>query len=132
MKIIKQHPKSNDCMACVAAMLCNTTPQHFKNFCKKRRLNKYEDSSLIRYIQKYGWLIGIYFKTFTNSLSVDIRDAVCILGVKSNYKRIRKNGDEHVVIWDGKQVLDSNPKVNNKSLSKYKITSIIPLCKCIG
>ena len=130
MRLIKQLPHSDDCLACVAAMLCNTTPKDYKRFCKKNHLNRYYDFALISYIRKYHWTPGIFFKRI-NSLSINMKGIVCYLSVVSDNKRTRDNGDEHAVLWDGKRVLDPNPKVNNRPLRKYKILSIVPLCKVI-
>jgi hypothetical protein len=130
--LIKQKPDDNDCLACVAAMLCDTTPEHFKYFCKRRHLDRFDDASLLKFIARYHWMPGIYFQSYSNSLSFDIKGIVCYLGVVSDDPVVRNANSEHAVLWDGQKILDPNPRIYSRPLNKYKITSIIPLCKFIS
>lgn len=132
MKLIKQKPDSNDCLACVAAMLCDTTPEHYKDFCKRKHLDRFADASLLEFVRRYHWMPGIFFQSYSNSSSFDIKGSVCYLGVISDDPKTRKENCEHAVLWDGQKVLDPNPRVHSRALKRYRITSILPLCKVIS
>lgn len=129
----KQEPGSKDCLACVAAMITQTTPEEFKEYCTQKGLCLWDDLSLFRYIRLYGWTPALTYDNFIarpNTL-FDILSGPCYLVVESDYKALRDAGATHAVLWDGKRVHDPLPAVMSRALRDYKIQWLIPLSQNI-
>jgi len=135
MKCIKQKPGSKNCVACVAAMVTNTSIEEFVEHCKIVHDNAYEPYSfyeLVTYLASKNFTIPIGINNF--QLNEDsIEEAAksfrlnlpAILVVKS----MTLHNAYHCVYWDGERVLDPNPLIQKDGLQlkDYKIESWVPV-----
>lgn len=123
-----------ECVACVAAMATNTSVEEFKKFVGKDK-PPYHDLHFYKYLLKHEYSVGVGFKgngekfDEDNKLRIEfpLKDFPAYVVVKS--KRFR--GVEHAVYWNGKKILDPNPKIKEDGLSlkEYEIISWFPIVK---
>lgn len=133
-KVIKQ-PDKISCVACVACMATNTRLIDFERFFFTKG-PPYSDLDCYRYLLSKGYAIGLGFKNDKchiireeGRLRIEfkVKNFPAYVVVKS----MRFKGMEHVVYWDGENILDPNPtlKEDGLPLKEYEIISWFPIIK---
>lgn len=129
---IKQAEGSKDCLACVAAMITKTSPENFKEFCRKHGFCLHDDISLFLYIRRYGFIPMACFEdeeNFHKNKDFRLLSGPCYLVVESDSQAIRDAGATHAILWDGKKVHDPAPSRNGSGLRSYKVKMICSLTR---
>ena len=131
-RALKQEKYSKNCVAVVAAMACGCLPEDFE--IKIGHKPPYNDIEFIYFLGElnYGFLMGFKDiqefdpKKQTLRMVVDLEDWAAYIIVKSEIN----NAMPHAIYWDGKQIYDPNPLVENgRPFSDYKILTITPFTK---
>lgn len=135
-KVIKQSDKVS-CVACVACMATGTTMEEFKAVVGDIK-PPYTDLIFYAYLLKCGFIVGVGFRNkFNESKFLSVTDEIQITFKLKDYpayvvvKSHRFKGMQHVIYWDGKKVLDSNPNIKGDGLflEEYKVLTWFPIIK---
>jgi len=133
-KVIKQSDKYS-CVACVACMATGTRLVDFQRFFYFKG-PPYSDRDLYRYLLSKGYTVGVGFKNidggqFKLGITLKIGFLLSDFPAYVIVKSMRFPGKEHVVYWNGFEILDSNPDVKTAGLplSDYDIVAWFPISK---
>jgi len=130
---LKQNSGDKRCLAIVAAMAFNTTPEDFELFCLHEP--PYSEWEFAHYAFKKQAICGFGFDiqqqkdfndNFNMTVTINLKEIPCFIAVES------EAGEPmgHAIYWDTKQVWDPNPMTpNGRSLDSYKIKRIYPIIK---
>lgn len=126
IKKIPQPDNDNRCVAFVGAMLTDTTVKMFENFIKKKP--PYTDNDLVKYLLHHKVLVS--FKPAKN-VKVNKKTVSVTLDIENipAYVLTKRDGINHIIIWDGKEFIDPLERVKNVNIKDYKILSWQPISK---
>lgn len=150
---IKQNSGDNKCVAVCAAMAFDSTVEAFQILTDGKP--PFTELDFCRYAFREGYICGVGIGEEQFCTAIDVTDSSSIVRpeiiynqnevtldtkVKIEFKLkdfpalvIVKSEDglsEHAIYWDGKQVWDPNPMVQNgRDLNKYKILTWYPIIK---
>lgn len=132
MNTILQDVGSRDCLACVAAMVTQTTVEDFKAYYLKHNLPFDSDITFIRYLWDNGYMVGLFIAQECDVkidplLTFDLLKTPCFIAVKSRSEHQRELGVDHAVYWDGKKLYD--PAGDDIPLDEYIPVSFLPICQ---
>jgi hypothetical protein len=129
---LKQELGSNNCVAIVAAMATGCLPEDFE-----KRISHdppYHDMELFVFLWELGYGLVFGFAgiqdfnplNYTLRIDIDLKDYMAYIAVKSE-----TNDDlTHAILWDGKQIYDPNPQIQNgRGLNEYEVIKIYPFTK---
>jgi len=128
---MKQKPGSHNCVAVVAAMATDSTPEEFEEFIGSSP--PYGDYDFYRFLLSKEYVVGVGVDIKENpiqdgtiNLWFEITAYPALVVVKSEtYKE-----KEHVIYWDGNRIYDPNPNVEDgRPLSDYEIHLWFPINK---
>lgn len=136
MKTIRQTQGSKDCLACVAAMATNTTPDEFVSYCKSHGYDRYSDAAMCHYLVDNGLLLGACFSednvfgtvNLEQAFLCDVSTGLAYIAVESCNGDVRNQGASHAIYWDGEKIHD--PAFEKPlPMKEYKVLTILPITK---
>ena len=136
-KGIKQEAGTSDCGAAIAAMACETSIDHFKQFFG--HVGPYSELHVHIYCLFHNRIVGVGGSLWSSDLIDDDHVACAIMiSLKKHPAIVCVNSETledamHFLYWDGKQVWDPNPNSKDgRLLSSYKVQRIFPVTKIDG
>jgi hypothetical protein len=132
---MKQEIGSKNCLAIVGCMITNTQVADFEKICGKCPDDGYHPLDLYKFLIRYDIVLGVGY----NIENVKIGDNTDIIETEFNIRSMpafvsvasdNYAGKKHAIYWDGKQIFDPNPLVEDGlPLSYYKIDTWFPIDK---
>jgi hypothetical protein len=128
---MKQKPGSHNCIAVVAAMATDSTPEEFEDFTGSSP--PYSDYDFYRFLLSKGYVTGVGVDTKMSPIEDGILNIhfettayPALVVVKSETYKDKV----HVIYWDGSKVHDPHPNVKDgRPLSDYEIHLWFPINK---
>jgi hypothetical protein len=140
---IKQMLGDKKCLGCVAAMAADTNLKEFEDFLMEANLiypiisisPPWTSLELNAYLLKFGLKIGQTFNLRNKNFSLDADNEIiqCCLTIRNQPAAVTVKSENypntlHSIFWDGYQIYDPNPKVDNgRPLSDYRIREWEPI-----
>lgn len=123
------------CVADIAAKITGTTRKEVYNTLKVIEGHLINDREFIYYLLIHGFICGIILfpteKITSKNLVLDA--SIDLLAQPAYFKvLVGENKLPHAIYWDGYQLFDPNPNVNNLQLSDYDIVQVTPIYKIDG
>ena len=128
---MKQKIGSHNCIAVVAAMATDSTPEEFESFIEGPP--PYCDYDFYRFLVFKGYVVGFGFDiqdTPIKGISIDFRYSINTYPAYVVVESETYKDTMHALYWDSKKVHDPNPSVKDgRSLADYKIHLWFPINK---